>query len=357
MSGELVLVTGGSGYLGAHCILALLHEGYRVRTTVRSRKNEAKVRAMVQAGGIPSAPDLSFIEADLASDAGWAEAAAGCRYVLHVASPFPLGAPRDENELILPAREGTLRVLRAARDAGVQRVVLTSSSEAVVHGPKPEGRLYTEEQWSDTSRGMTAYGKSKTLAERAAWEFMTKEGGRMELTVVNPVGIFGPVLGPDLSTSVEIISQMLLGKMPRLPRLTFDLVDVRDLARLQLLAMVHPSAGAQRFLATAGSLSLQEIAVLLKSRLGTSATLISTKTIPDVILRLAALLVPELRQVVPFLGQLFTTTSAKARQVLGWQPRPMDETLLATAESLILQAGTGTEIKGVARREDRAIGG
>ena len=213
MSGECVLVTGGSGFIGVHCILQLLGAGYRVRTTVRSLERETDVRAMLKAGGVEPAGALSFAAADLMSDAGWPQAVAQCDFVLHVASPFPAGAPNHEDDLIVPAREGTLRVLRAARDAGVKRVVLTSSFAAIGYGSKPTDVAYSEENWTDLSGGnVSAYVKSKTLAERAAWDFIAREGGALELSVVNPVAVFGPVLGPDYSTSIQLLRRLMDGE-------------------------------------------------------------------------------------------------------------------------------------------------
>ena len=222
MAGELVLVTGGSGFIGAHCILQLLNAGYRVRTTVRSLDREGRVRAMLAAGGAESSAGLSFVAADLMEDRGWPEAVAGCDFVLHVASPFPASVPKHEDDLIVPAREGALRVLRASRDAGVKRVVQTSSFAAIVYGSNPPDRTFTEEDWTDPSGDVGAYAKSKTLAERAAWDFVAREGGGLELSVVNPVGVFGPVLGPDISTSILIVQRLMDGSMPGCPRLSLD---------------------------------------------------------------------------------------------------------------------------------------
>src|ERR1700722_9470273 len=201
MSGELVVVTGGSGFVGTHCIVQLLNAGYRVRTTVRSLKREAEVRTMVREGGAKGVDELSFVVADLMADAGWTEAVRGCTYVLHVASPFPAKVPKHEDELIVPAREGTLRVLRHSRDAKVKRVVLTSSFAAIGYGHPPQSAPFDETSWTNLDADVSAYVKSKTLAERAAWDFIAKEGGGLELVVVNPVVVFGPVLGPDYATS------------------------------------------------------------------------------------------------------------------------------------------------------------
>src|SRR5450631_1143448 len=248
-----ILVTGGSGFIGSYCILQLLAAGHQVRTTVRSLKRGQEVLTLLQAGGAEPGDRLSIVTADLESDAGWPDAVAGCEYVLHVASPFPVGVPEDEHELIVPAREGALRVLRASRDAGVKRVVLTSSFAAVGYGVKPQLTPFDETNWTDlASDGLTAYVKSKTLAERAAWKFIAAEGGQLELSVVNPVAVFGPVLGPDYSTSIFLVQKMMAGAVPGCPRLWFGVVDVRDVADLHIRAMTHPAAKGERFLAGAG---------------------------------------------------------------------------------------------------------
>ena len=337
MSGELVLVTGGSGFVASHCILQLLDAGYRVRTTVRSLAREASVRATLKSAGADPGAMLTFAAADLMSDAGWADAASGCDFVLHVASPFPLTVPKDENELIVPAREGALRVLRAARDAGVKRVVLTSSFAAVGYGIAMKGAAFTESDWTDVNgAGVSPYVKSKTLAERAAWDFMAREGGALELAVVNPVGIFGPVLGGDFATSIEIIRRMMDGAVPGLPNLIFGAVDVRDVADLHLRAMTHPEAAGERFLATAGDfITLQTIARVLKSRLGNAARRVPTRALPDWLLRVVALFDKSVGQIVPELGKVKNATSDKARRMLGWTPRSSDDAVVATAESLL----------------------
>ncbi|CDX12977.1 NAD-dependent epimerase/dehydratase [Mesorhizobium sp. ORS 3324] len=338
MSGELVLVTGGSGFLGAHSILALLKAGYRVRTTVRSARREADVLAMVKAGGAEPGDALSFAHADLTADVGWPEAAAGCRYILHVASPFPPGVPKHEDELIVPAREGALRVLRAARDAGVERVVLTSSFAAVGYGQtQVAAHPFTEENWTDLSAKVSAYVKSKTLAaERAAWDFVAGQGGALELAVVNPVGIFGPVLGPDHSTSTEFIRRLLDGELPGLPRMMFGVVDVRDVAELHLRAMTNPAAKGERFLAISGDfMTVLEIAQTLKARLGSAASRVTTRVLPDWLVRFVGLFDKEAAQVVTELGKARNATGAKAKRLLGWAPRSREEALVATGESLI----------------------
>ncbi len=330
-----MLVTGGSGFLGAHCIVELLKAGYRVRTTVRSAKRQADVLAMLKAGGTEPGDRLSFAIADLMSDAGWPQAVAGCDYVLHVASPFPPGVPKHEDDLIIPAREGALRVLRAARDAGVKRVVLTSSFAAIGYGKMPPGP-FTEESWTDPTGKVSAYVKSKTLAERAAWDFIATEGGRLELAVVNPVGIFGPVLGSDHSTSTEFVQRMMNGAMPGLPRLSFGVVDARDVADLHVRAMTNPVAKGERFLAVSGDfMTVREIAQTLKTRLGDAAARVKTRELPDWLVRIVGLFNAEAAQFVTELGKVKNATNAKAVRMLGWAPRSREDALAATGESLV----------------------
>lgn len=333
-----VLVTGGSGFIAAHTILLLLQEGHSVRTTVRNLSREADVRAMLARGGF-SGPDerLDFTAADLEADAGWPEAAAGCDHVLHIASPFPAGVPADAEELIRPAREGALRVLRAAQDAGVKRVVLTSSFAAVGYGHPEVERAFDERDWTDLSRDeVAAYPRSKTLAERAAWDFVATQAPDLELSVVNPVAVFGPVLGPDYSTSVLLIQRLLDGAVPGLPRLSLGVVDVRDVADLHLRAMTSPVAAGQRFLAVAGkSMTVAEIARLLRARLGAAGRRVPTRTLPDWLVRLVALADPAVRVVVPELGKAKEASHEKAERLLGWTPRSNEEAVLATAESLL----------------------
>jgi len=334
---DLVLVTGGSGFIGAHCIAKLLADGYRVRTTVRSLSREADVRAMLKNAGVKVGDALSFASADLMLDAGWKEAVAGCRYVLHLASPLPPNVPRHEDELIVPARAGALRVLRAARNAGVERVVQTSSFAAIGYGRETMDRPFTEADWTDpNAKELTAYTKSKTLAERAAWDFMAREGGALELATVNPVAVFGPVLGPDYSASIQVVQKLMDGSMPGCPRLTLGVVDVRDVADLHLRAMTSAAANGERFLATGdGFMSVQEIAFVLKARMGEAAKRVSTRTVPDWLMRVGSLFSPVVRQIVPELGKVKNASNEKPRRVLGWEPRSNEDAIVATAESLV----------------------
>ena len=332
-----VLVTGGSGFIGSQASLQLLAAGHLVRTTVRSLKREGDVRAMLKEGGAESCDRLSFVVADLESDDGWPQAVAGCEYVLHIASPFPATLPQHEDELIVPAREGALRVLRAARDAGVKRVVLTSSFAAIGYGQKVQTAPFDENNWTDPAgEDVQPYAKSKTLAERAAWDFIAREGGNLELSVVNPVGVFGPVLGPDYSTSILLVQRLMDGAMPGCPQLSFGAVDVRDVADLHIRAMTHPAAKGERFLAVAGDfLSIRDIARILKNRMGASAKRVPTRQLPNWLVRLAALRDPAVKQILPELGKPKNATSEKAQRVLGWVPRSSEEAIVATAESLL----------------------
>lgn len=339
MAGELVLVTGGSGFVGSHCIAALLQDpaGYRVRTTVRSLAREGEVRETLQRAGVDAGDRLEFAAADLISDAGWPEAVAGATYVLHVASPFPAAAPKHEDELIVPARDGALRVLRAARDAGVRRVVLTSSFAAIGYGHATVDRVFTEEDWSATEGGdVSAYTKSKTLAERAAWDFIAAEGGELQLATVNPFAILGPVFSADNSTSISLVQRLLNGEMPGCPQLSYGLVDVRDVASLHLLAMTSPAAAGERFLAVAGEhLSIAQVGEVLRRELGSAARRVPTRVLPNWLVRLAARFDSSLKQLVGELGVTKASSNAKARERLGWQPRSNDEAILATARSLM----------------------
>lgn len=341
-----VLVTGGSGFIGSHSILQLMDAGHVVRATVRNPKREGELRAMLTAAGAKSQSSdrLSVAIADLESDTGWPQAVAGCEYVLHVASPFPGGVPKHEDELIVPAREGTLRVLRAARDAGVKRVVLTSSFAAVGYGQKDNNKdaPFNETNWTNPDGEDTgAYVKSKTLAERAAWDFIAqeggkKEGGKLELAVVNPVGVFGPVLGPDYSTSILLIQRLMDGAMPGCPKLSFGVVDVRDVADLHLRAMTNPAAKGERFLSVAGDfMSIHEIAQVLKNRMGDAAKRVPTRELPNWLVRVASLTDPAVKLILPELGKRKNATNEKARRVLGWAPRSNEESIVATAESLL----------------------
>lgn len=334
-----VLVTGGSGFIGSHTILQLLaaNASDRVRTTVRSAKRERDVRALLKQGGAEPGERLEFAIADLEKDDGWAEAVAGCDYVLHVASPFPARLPKNEDELIVPARDGTVRVLRAARDAGVRRVVLTSSFAAIGYGHGHQNETFDETSWTNPEgAGVSPYVKSKTLAERAAWDFVEREGGALELSVVNPVGVFGPVLGRDTSTSILLVSKLMDGSMPGVPKIHFGVVDVRDVADLHLRAMTDPAANGERFLAVSGDfMSILEIANALRHRMRGRARKVPRFTLPNWMVHAASFLDPSIKQLLPELDRPKNGTSAKAQRVLGWTPRTNVDAVVATAESLL----------------------
>jgi nucleoside-diphosphate-sugar epimerase len=333
-----VLVTGGTGFVGAHCLIRLLAAGHETRATVRDLARESDVRAMLRQGGAGDAGErLAVFRAELNADAGWDEAVAGCDYVLHVASPFPSTVPKDENELIAPARDGALRVLRSARDAGVKRVVLTSSFAAIGYGAKGRTTAFTEEDWTNLADpSVKPYQKSKTIAERAAWDFIAREGGGLELSVVNPVGVFGPVLGPDYSTSILFVKRLLDGSVPGCPDLWFGGVDVRDVADLHLEAMTNPAARGERFLATGGDfVSVLQIARTLKENLGAAARKVPTRSLPKWLMRGVALFDPQVRGILPEVGKHKNASNEKARRLLSWAPRNPRLAAVATGRSLL----------------------
>jgi nucleoside-diphosphate-sugar epimerase len=312
-----VLVTGGSGYLGTQLIAVLLRAGSPVRTTVRTLDREAEVRAAVRRGGADDS-GLEVVVADLMSDAGWSGALDGCADVHHVASPIPAAQPKDPDELIVPAREGTLRVLRAARDAGARRVVLTSSFAAIGYSPKPSAE-YTEEDWTDPDTpGLPPYPRSKAIAERAGWDFIAEEGGDMELVAVNPTFILGPTLTTEMRSSLQLVKAMLDGTMTVARRQRFGVADVRDVADLHIRAMATPEAAGKRFLGLADgpTISFLRVAQILRDRLGPLAERAPTEEAPG----------DELPNLV--------IHNDRARDELGWRPRPVATTIVETAESL-----------------------
>lgn len=332
---KTVLVSGGSGYLGAWCLAELLRRGYRVRTTVRDPAREAGIRAGLAAEVGDPGDRLTVLTADLLGDAGWEEAIRGCDYVLHTASPFPPAQPKDPDELIVPAREGTRRVLRAALDAGAERVVVTSSVAAVRNTRgRPTGPL-TEADWTDPDDlSLTPYTRSKTIAERAAWDLVDERGERKRLTVVNPGAILGPLLGEGRSYSLEMIAR-LLGGIPGTPRIGFNVVDVRDVASLHVDAMTAAEAGGERFIAVARFLWMAEVAAILRERLDEAAAKVPRRRIPNIAVRAMALFDPSVRSILGDLGKKVELSSEKARTRLGWSPHPAEDTVAECARSLI----------------------
>lgn len=330
-----VLVTGGTGFLGGWCVVELLRRGYTVRTTIRDLRRAEDLRASLAGAGVEAGERLSIVTADLNADEGWADAVAGCECVLHVASPFPAAQPRDPDELIVPARDGALRVLRAGLDAGVQRVVMTSSVAAVRHGRPASAKPYDETDWTDPQDlARTPYVRSKTIAERAAWDHVRATGAEDRLATVNPGAIIGPVLSDHRSFSLQAIERLLNG-MPAMPRLGFTFVDVRDVADLHIRAMASPAAAGERFLAVERFLWMQDVARILRERLGPSAAKVPTRVAPNVLIRAMALFDPSVRSIVGDLGKSASYTAEKAKSVLDWAPRPIEESICDTAKSLL----------------------
>jgi dihydroflavonol-4-reductase len=327
-----VLVSGGSGYIAGFLIRQLVAEGWTVNATVRSLAREAEVRARL---GVDNAR-LHFFAADLSADAGWAEAMAGCTHVAHVASPFPPKAVKHADELIVPARDGALRALRAAKAAGVTRFVLTSSAAAVAYGHPPGKTTYTEADWSDPKNpDCSPYAQSKTIAERAARDWIAAEGGAMEFVSINPSLVVGPVMDADVSTSIEAIEKMLSGALPGCPRLGFCVVDVRDLADLHVRVLTAPGIAGERFIASGRFLMLVEIAKILKARLGPKARKVPTRPLPDFLVRLSAIFDPLVRSVLSEIGRTRDMDASHAKAVLGWSTRPEEDSLVDCANSLI----------------------
>jgi dihydroflavonol-4-reductase len=314
----------------------LLGDGRDVRATVRDLGREQAVRETVSAAGVDAGSRLGVFAADLISDAGWAEAVDGCRYVLHVASPFPPKQPRDPSELIVPARDGAVRVLRAALRSGVERVVLTSSI-AAIRGSRVSSPTspYTEADWTDgDDLSRTPYVRSKTLAERAAWDLVQDAGATARLATINPGAIIGPTLNQDHSYSLQAIQRLLTG-MPAAPRIGFTFVDVRDVADLHIRAMTDPAAGGQRFIAADRWLWTADVAAILRKCLGEAASKVPTRVAPDFLIRLMARFDGSIRSIVGDLGKRSWVSSDKARTTLGWTTRPVESSIEDTARSLL----------------------
>ena len=337
MAEKSVLVTGGSGFLGSWCVIELLRRGHRVRTTVRDLDREAQVRAAI-APEVEAGDRLSFHAADLLRDEGWEQAVEGCDHVLHVASPFPPAQPKDPDELIIPARDGTLRVLRAALAGGVERVVITSSVAAVAGSGKSLSERRTEEDWTDlASDELSPYVRSKTVAERAAWDLAREEGAEDRVAVVNPGAILGPVLSEDRSFSLQAIERLLNG-MPGVPRIGWSFVDVRDVADLEIRAMESPQAGGKRFIATDEFMWMAEVAEALREELGPDAAKVPSRSVPNLVVKAMALFDPGVRGIVGQLGRKLQYSSERARSDLGWSPRSSRESVLDTARSMVAAA-------------------
>lgn len=333
---DKVMVSGGTGFLGSWCISSLLERGYEVKTTVRDLAREGDVRSAIAATGVEAGDRLEIRAANLTSDDGWAEAVAGCRYVLHVASPFPPVQPKDPDELIVPARDGALRVLRAALDAGVERIVLTSSIAATRPGRESTASApYTEADWTDgDDTSKPPYSRSKAIAERSAWELVDEAGARERLATINPGAIIGPALSEDRSFSLQTVERLLDG-MPAAPRLGFTFVDVRDVADLHIRAMTMPEAGGERFIAVDEFMWMADVGAILRQRLGERASKVPTRVAPNLLIRAMALFDGSVRSIVGDLGKQSWFSSEKARTQLGWTPRPIGDSVEECGRSLL----------------------
>lgn len=331
---ETVLVTGGTGYVAGWCIVELLRRGYDVRTTVRSEAKAQQVRQAV-ATEVDPGDRLGFAFADLTKDDGWAQAVAGVDYVLHVASPLGIDATKDADSMIVPARDGTLRVLRAATVAGVRRVVMTSAANTASPSSYRDETVSDETLWTDPADPtLPVYRRSKTLAERAAWDFMADQDGTTTFATILPGAVFGPVLTADNLGSTQIVARLLAG-MPGTPKIGFEIVDVRDLADVHIRAMTSPEAAGERFLATGEFLWMREMADALRTGLGDAARKVPTRNLPNLAVRLAAIKDATLREIMPALGRRNRHTTAKAQRLLGWQARPATETVVDCGRSLL----------------------
>ncbi|MCZ8321010.1 MAG: NAD-dependent epimerase/dehydratase family protein [Novosphingobium sp.] len=328
----IVFVSGGSGYIAGFVIRQLVEQGWSVQTTIRNLGRESEVRAAL---GVDNSK-VRFFAADLMSDDGWAEAMAGCTHAAHVASPLPANAPQHEDELIVPAREGALRALRAAKAAGIKRFVMTSSMAAIAYGHPREQTRFTEADWTNVdSPDAYAYVKSKTLAERAARHWVAAEGGGMEFVTVNPSLVLGPLQSGDFSTSLEAIKKLLDGSIPGLPNFGFGVVDVRDVADMHLRCLTAPNMANERFICSGPFLMMPEIAQILRAGLGPQARKVPKLQLPNWAVRLAARFDPVIRQVIGELGCRRESPADHAREVLGWVPRPVEESVLDTARDMI----------------------
>lgn len=332
-----VLVTGATGFIAGHTILKLLEAGHEVRGTARSAERAGPLNETLSAyAGKPVS--IEIVAANLTSDEGWADAVRGMDFVQHLASPIPTNLPRDPMELIGPARDGALRVLKAAKAEGVSRVVMTSSMAAIAYGwGDSRPKLLTEEHWSnpDNIKDNTAYTRSKTIAERAAWDYIAGDGAGLELACINPAAVLGPVMSGDFSASVEILTQLMSGKLPATPKIGFGIVDVRDVADAHVKAMTVPEAAGERFLVCEDFMWFAEVADVLREEFPAYAKKLPKGTLPGFVLKVMSLFNPALKQVLPELNRERQTSSAKAKKMLGWSPRTAREAIVSGAQSLI----------------------
>ncbi len=331
MSGT-VFVSGGSGYIAGFLIRQLVAEGWMVHTSIRNLAKEQSVRDSLAVDNAK----LTFFAADLMHDAGWAEAMAGCSHVCHVASPLPSNKPKSDDELIIPARDGALRALRGAKAAGVKRFVMTSSAAAIAYGHGNKVQTFTEADWTNAdSPDAYAYVKSKTIAERAARDWVAAEGGDIEFVTVNPSLVLGPLTSDDFSTSLEVIKRLIEGSLPGLPNFGFGIVDVRDVADLHVRCLNAPNMAGERFIASGPFLWMRDVGEILKAGMGKDGRKVPSRRLPDFLLRLSALFDPVIKQVLGELGKTRNMDSSHAKAVFGWETRPVQESILDTARDMI----------------------
>ena len=330
-----VLVTGASVFIWLHTVLHLLQCGYRVRATVRTEAREKKTRNTL-AGYIQTGL-LEFAHTDLLKDTGWQEAVHGCDSVIHTAAPYPIENPKDQNELILPIRDGTLRVLRAAQTEGVHRLVLLSNVGSIIDGHQGENRMFDERDWTDVGKCLNMYHIAKTLSERAAWDYVQspENHSKMEMVAINPSGVFGPVLDNHHHTSVEWIRTIMRAEVPGLPRFLIPLVDVRDLVDILEKAMTFPDAAGKRFICHTVEIPVPELADILHKNFSQLGYRIPTRVLPDILIRFIALFNPKIKAIASGLNWDYRLSTDRIRSVFGWQPRPYQKTIVEMAESLI----------------------
>ena len=329
---ETVLVTGGTGFIGLHCLQQLLDKGYKVRTTIRSESRKQEVMEAMKKHS-SNCENLEFFIADLLSDDGWSEAVTGSKYVLHVASPFFLGEPENEDVFIKPAVEGTLRVLKACADSDVQKVVLTSSFAAVGYGHSREKEVYTEEDWSSVDGEISPYAKSKTLAEKAAWEFVEnlEESKKFELTVINPVAVTGPMLTSDIGSSNDFLLKLISGSMPACPKIHMGYIDVRDVAKAHIFSMTEEKTNGERIIVSENEMFFAEVGKALNEA-GFKKS--PTKEMPNFLVKIMSLFVGELKTLLSALNRKGDIDKTKAKSFFNWDYISTEQSVTETARQL-----------------------
>jgi len=329
---ETVLVTGGTGFIGLHCLQQLLDKGYKVKTTIRSESRKQEVMEAMKKHS-SNFENLEFFIADLLSDDGWSEAVNGSKYVLHVASPFFLGEPENEDVFIKPAVEGTLRVLKACADADVKKVVLTSSFAAVGYGHPKEKEVYTEEDWSSVDGEISPYAKSKTLAEKAAWEFVEnlEESKKFELTVINPVAVTGPMLTSDIGSSNDFLLKLISGSMPACPKIHMGYIDVRDVAKAHIFSMTEEKTNGERIIVSENEMFFAEVGKTLNEA-GFKKS--PTKEMPNFLVKIMSLFVGELKTLLSALNRKGDIDKTKAKSFFNWDYISTEQSVTETAQQL-----------------------